>query len=67
MQIEIKEDEHEDILINCLISSLIALKEQNNIDYLVHHNNDGTCIKYGIYEDGHLWLCKYTEDDVNVE
>lgn len=67
MKIEIKGHELEDALMDILRCSLGMLQQKMEIGYIVVHNDDGTCFKSGIDDDGTLWLCKYTEDDLEVK
>ena len=67
MKIEIRDEEHTDILAQIAGSALELLKEENGYQYLVVHGDDGTCIKTGTHEDGQVWIVKYTEDDPEVQ
>lgn len=68
MQIEIKYDEHIQVLEQVASKAIELLKTLNDLQYIIIHLGDGTCLKAGVNTDTDtLWVVRYTEDDDAVE
>lgn len=68
MKLEIQENEKVETLVDCLSSALEIIKEELGYEYLVlHHDDEGYRLKFGVNDELGLWVAKYTSDDEEVQ